>query len=162
MKNYTGLLIGFVVLILFFGAGIFYVGYYQNRDKGGYVPPSNITDKSSGNDSEQNVTTVEVDNDLVRLVKVDAVDGNIISYTRDGASRSVAMNSDEIVLACTSQALGNIQELDFDLVSRINVVSPSFFETYTFGPNNVVLFVEDKNGIMTVHSIAMGDEDCDF
>lgn len=155
-KRYLLLTITFSLLVLFLGLGIVYL----SRDKSGtreYTPP---TLERGDEGYEEVVTTVEVGTTQVPYVTYDKVEGDRIHFREGDSGSSLKMESDGVVIACTEQSLDQVTELDFEQIKKIKEIDLENVYGFIYKFQQVVLFANEKQGQMVVHSIVLNEEEC--
>lgn len=168
MSNNWRSLVILSLVVLAFG-GLFL--YFGNQGVGTQAPaqltdtPRTIT-RSDGIsqkgdlDYQEPDTTVTIGTKEVSRGRFEKVEEGSIFYEEEGVLTQVPLTADEVVLACTSQNLSSVNELDFDQVSVVNVVTPG--EVGGQIPLNapIVVFAQDVEGVFRAHTIAMSAAFC--
>src|SRR3990170_2299830 len=85
-------------------------------------------------------------------------DGKIY-YSDSGVSTAIQM-TDEVVLACTTQDLASANELDFNLITKINPMTPSEMAGKIPAATPIVIFSSSSAGTFKAHTVAVANDLC--
>lgn len=92
-----------------------------------------------------------------KFVKVE--DGNIF-FEEDGVLTQIMLSENEVVLACTSQSLASVMELDYDLITSIKTLTPQQIGTQIPVDEAVVILGSGPGAFFRAHTVVVGTENC--
>ncbi|OGM21490.1 hypothetical protein A2863_03670 [Candidatus Woesebacteria bacterium RIFCSPHIGHO2_01_FULL_38_9b] len=163
MDKYTKFFLATLLIVAVAIGGIwFYTNYGNANRKTTQVQqpsfPENPQKGDYGYKEEQ--TTVAIGTQGISkgsFVKVE--NGNI--FVKVGTAQTqYPMTVDEVVLACTSQDLAAATELDYEQIARIKVTNAGEIGGLIPANQAIVVFAQDVEGTLRVHTVAMDVADC--
>ena len=86
-------------------------------------------------------------------------DGNIFLRAGDTLTH-LPLTIDEVAFNCTTQDLSSATELDFNLVTKVQVSTPAELGNLIPANENLVVFAQDVEGVIRAHTIAMDASKC--
>lgn len=159
MDKYTKLFIA-VLLIVGFGLGGIWLYNNIRRPATTQTPqfPENPQKGDFGYQEEQ--TTVEIGTQGTAKATFNRVENGNIFINEGGEVKQYPLTVDEVVIACTSQDLEGAAELDYDAITKILISNPAEIGGKLPANEPVVVFSQDVEGVVRVHTVAMSAEKC--
>ena len=158
MDKYTKLFIAVVIII---GVSLGGVWLFLNfRKTPSVVPqfPENPQKGDYGYQEEQ--TTVEIGTQGTSQVGFSKVENGKIFIYEDGNLKDYPLTVDDVVLACTSQDLEGATELDYNAITKIIISNPAEIGAKISVNEPVVVFSQEVDGVVRVHTVAMSADKC--
>lgn len=109
---------------------------------------------------EETDTKVEIGSEGTAKATFDRVEAGNIYINEGGSLRNYPLILDEVVLACTTQNLEEALELDYDAITKVIVAKPDEIGGKIPQGEPVVVFSQDIEGVVRVHTIAMSADKC--
>lgn len=162
----TILMVAVLTVLVF---GLFFV--FGKRTKEG-VPPETVRPTQrplpdiSGTPEKGEIgyqepdTTVEVGTKEVSDGNFDRVEGGKIYFGGALTLTELPLTSEEVSVACTTQSLSGIKELDYDLITKINIFSPSEVGEKIPEGEPIVVFATVVDGVLKAHTIVIASTSC--
>lgn len=166
-----------VFIIVVGGAGLLLLGYYfltQNqsglKSEQGMPGQIKFEEKKAGEFVEnpqkgdlgyqEPQTKIEIGTQGVTKGTFEKVEnGNIFLRAGDTLTQ-LPLTIDEVALNCTTQDLAAATELDFNLVTKVQVSKPAELGNLIPANENLVVFAQDVEGVNRAHTIAMDASKC--
>ena len=160
-----------LIVIVFVLGVLFLLGLYlyisQGKPKSELkkveeAPTIGITEgpKQGELDYQEPQTKIEIGTQGVTKGTFEKVEaGNI--FLREGDTLiQFPLTSDEVAVSCTTQDLSSATELDFNLVTKVKVATPTGVADLIPAQEQVVVFAQVVEGVNTVHTVAMDASKC--
>lgn len=116
---------------------------------------------ASGGFEKINTAVVGVDNKEVSKGAFEKVESAEIYFQDDrGKSLKLPLAGEELSFMCTSQELDTAQEIDFDQVSRVEVIGPTFLSQKIAQDTPVMILANAVDGVFQAHTVVANAQDC--
>jgi hypothetical protein len=154
--------IGIVAIVVFVALGGLYL--YLRRSQQVYKPQQETTEEAPqkgdvGYNEEK--TTVEVGSkDVMRGTFNRIENGKLYLAQESGLNIEVPLTEDDVVLACSSEDLSVISELDFNYFKKVLVYTPAEIGSHIPDGETIIVFTGDVNGEIRAHTIAIDATKC--
>jgi len=162
MDKYTKLFLVTLVIVTLALAGTW---FYLNKGKTKEQPvntetqfPANPQKGDFGYNEPKTKVSIGSEGILGgNFVKVE--NGTIYVKTNTGQVQ-YPLVTDQVGLACTKQDLVTARELDYELVDRIVQSSPGDIGSLIPASQAIVVFAQDVEGTLRVHTVALATDKC--
>ena len=154
IKNRNLIIIFFVIIVLALGALLYLTSQNRKLAERNLNLPAGIEDISP---PQNQVTTVEIGSAGTSKGVFEKVESGEVYYKDGVTSVKLPLTIDEIVVACTDQNFTGATELNFDLVTKINVYNNESIVGKIQPGEVIVLFATEVDGVTRVHSIAVNN-----
>ena len=113
-----------------------------------------------GQETGPTVAPIAVGTEKVALATFQGVIGGELNYAIGIQAQKLPL-TDEVSIMCTTQNLGGVVELDLNSVKEVIISSPGELSSQIAVGEQMVIFSEDVDGVITAHTLAVDAETCE-
>lgn len=157
-KSYKFLVAAVLIVVAGLGGLYYYLNFAGGgrRSSGPQVTEIPVTGGEGQASAPQNQkTTIEIGSEGVSRGEFEKVEEGEIYFSDGTVTSKMPLTIDEVVLACTDQDFTNASELDFELITNINVYNNQTIEGKINPGDTVVVFATDVEGTLRAHTVAL-------
>ena len=172
-QSYLVIIVIIFAVAMFSLLGIYLNKKYSQNSQKQVVPPTTVPESNQQLDTQDTgpkkgqlnyqepQTTVLIGTAGVTKGTFEkAENGEIYLSTDVDVQTKLPLTLEEVVISCTKQDLSTATELDFNLVSKVNVFTADNLNPQIAVGTPVVLFAQNVEGVNRVHTVAMPESRC--